>query len=168
MDAAVLAALAKWPNVPDVFGWLTLTARGEWRIRGEAISNAAICAFIGRNYAGDERGRWYFQNGPQRVFVALAATPWVLRLHDSVVTHTGIAVRECRAVVLLHDGRLVLNTELGAGIVDDRDTLTLSRALEGLERLDCEALGCKGGKLPVARGALDDCASCFGFVREPS
>src|SRR5690606_15898587 len=35
MDPEVLAAIAKWPNVPAVYGWLGLTARGEWRLRGE-------------------------------------------------------------------------------------------------------------------------------------
>ncbi len=80
MDADVIAAMAKWPNVPAVFGWLQLTARGEWRIRGERIANPAIRAFIGRNYAVDSNGRWYFQNGPQRVFASLALTPWVYRV----------------------------------------------------------------------------------------
>lgn len=167
MDPSVLAALAKWPNVPDVYGWLSLTARGDWRLRGKPIGNAAIREFIGRNYAGDGRGCWFFQNGPQRVFVALEATPWVLRLHESLVTHTGLPVHECRAAVLLDDGRLVLDTELGAAIVDDRDNLALSRALDGFERLRCDLLGCAGGTLPIVRATLDESAARFGFVREP-
>jgi hypothetical protein len=167
MDTSVLAALAKWPDVPDVFGWLSLTARGEWRLRGEPIGNAAIREFIGRNYACDEAGLWFFQNGPQRVFVSLDATPWVVRLHDVLLTHTGTRVHECRAAVLLDDGRLVLGTEFGAAIVDDRDSLALSRAIEGLDTLDCDALGCVGATLPVTRATLDACAVQFGFVREP-
>ncbi len=96
MDSSVIAAIAKWPNVPAVFGWLALTARGEWRLRGEPIANAAICAFIGRNYASDERGRWFFQNGPQRVYVALEVTPWIWRIGSDaaraeVRAHTGAA-----------------------------------------------------------------------------
>jgi len=75
MDADVLAAIAKWPNVPAVYGWLLLTKRGEWRIRGEPIVNAAIGDFIGRNYAADDRGRWFLQNGPQRVYVDLELSP---------------------------------------------------------------------------------------------
>jgi hypothetical protein len=59
MDPLVLAALAKWPDVPAVTGWLSLTARGDWRLRGEPIGNDAIRAFIGRNYASDAQGRWY-------------------------------------------------------------------------------------------------------------
>ncbi|MGB3277244.1 MAG: DUF2946 family protein, partial [Castellaniella sp.] len=30
MDDQVLAAMARWPNVPAVHGWLSLTARGQW------------------------------------------------------------------------------------------------------------------------------------------
>jgi hypothetical protein len=31
----VKAALAKWPNVPDCYGWLGLDARGNWYMRDE-------------------------------------------------------------------------------------------------------------------------------------
>ena len=77
MDEQVMRAMARWPHVPAVYGWLSLDRRGRWLIRGETISNRAALAFIGRNYAADERGRWYFQNGPQRVFVTLDYTPVV-------------------------------------------------------------------------------------------
>jgi hypothetical protein len=90
MDDIVKAALAKWPNVPHCTGWLLLDRRGEWRMRddgaqargelGTPIRHAALRGFIERNYACDDRGRWFFQNGPQRVFVELAYTPWVVRL----------------------------------------------------------------------------------------
>ena len=86
MDPTVVAALAKWPDVPAVYGWLGLTARGEWRLQGQPIGNAALREFIGRNYAGDERGRWYFQNGPQRVFVTLEAAPWVWQVAQDAGT----------------------------------------------------------------------------------
>ena len=66
MDAAVIAALAKWPNVPAVFGWLRLDRRGNWLIREQQIRQP-LAAFINRNYASDELGRHFFQNGPQRV-----------------------------------------------------------------------------------------------------
>ena len=70
MDDLVLRGMAKWPNVPAVYGWLSLDRRGQWLIKGERISNPIVTAFIGRNYERDERGCWFFQNGPQRVFVA--------------------------------------------------------------------------------------------------
>jgi hypothetical protein len=31
--------------------------------------------FIQRNYDHDAQGQWFFQNGPQRVYVELEATP---------------------------------------------------------------------------------------------
>ena len=90
MDDIVKAALAKWPNVPHCTGWLLLDRRGQWRMRDEAcqaqgglgtpIRHEALIGFINRNYAADALGQWYFQNGPQRVYVELAYTPWVVRL----------------------------------------------------------------------------------------
>ena len=93
MDEQVLRSLIKWPNVPDCFGWLALDRRGQWRMRdefaqqnqlqGQAITHAALNEFISRNYACDDRGRYFFQNGPQRVYITLAATPWIARLIPS-------------------------------------------------------------------------------------
>ncbi|MGC7405743.1 DUF2946 family protein [Pandoraea pneumonica] len=90
MDELVRQAMAKWPNVPHCYGWLSLDRRGQWRMRDEAaqaagepgdpIRHAALLAFIARNYESDEGGRWYFQNGPQRVYVGLAYAPFVVRL----------------------------------------------------------------------------------------
>ena len=89
MDDIVKQAMAKWPNVPDCYGWLALDARGAWRMRderaqhlnlpGDKVQQAALLAFINRNYGADERGCWFFQNGPQRVFVNLEATPFIAR-----------------------------------------------------------------------------------------
>ena len=80
----------KWPNVPDCFGWLALDRRGQWRMRdeftqqnnlpGQVIQHASLNDFIARNYACDELGRYFFQNGPQRVFITLVATPWIARI----------------------------------------------------------------------------------------
>ncbi len=131
MDADVLAAIAKWPDVPAVFGWLRLTARGEWRIRGEPIGNAAMREFIGRNYAADEQGRWFFQNGPQRVYVTLDCAPWVYRVQadGTLQTHTGLAPAQLRAAALVDGAVFVLLTDLGAGNIDDRDTVQFLAAL---------------------------------------
>ena len=71
MDEVVLRAMAKWPNVPAVYGWLALDRRGNWLIKRETIANDGLNAFISRNYLHDEAGQWYFQNGPQRVYVEL-------------------------------------------------------------------------------------------------
>lgn len=90
MDEQVLRSLIKWPNVPHCFGWLALDRRGQWRMRdefaqtnqlaGSVIQHTALNEFICRNYAHDELGRYFFQNGPQRVFITLDATPWIARI----------------------------------------------------------------------------------------
>ena len=94
MDDIVKAALLKWPNVPDCRGWLALDARGQWymrddriqaagpfpQVKGSRIQHEPLLAFLHRNYESDGRGAWYFQNGPQRVYVELEAAPWVWRL----------------------------------------------------------------------------------------
>lgn len=95
MDDQVLRSLMKWPNVPDCFGWLALDRRGQWRMRdefaqqnklpGQVIQHIALNEFIARNYASDELGRYFFQNGPQRVFISLDATPWIARIIPSEV-----------------------------------------------------------------------------------
>jgi hypothetical protein len=122
MEDIVRAAMAKWPNVPAVFGWLSLTARGEWRIRGEPIGNAAIRSFIDRNYGKDERGNWFFQNGPQRVYAELELAPWIIHLDGAVLcTHTGAAVGQLHEVCADERGQLYLLTEHGPGALDDRD-----------------------------------------------
>ncbi len=93
MDEQVLRSLIKWPNVPHCFGWLALDRRGQWRMRdefaqanqlaGSVIQHAALNEFISRNYACDSLGRYFFQNGPQRVFITLDATPWIARIIPS-------------------------------------------------------------------------------------
>ena len=93
MDEQVLRSLIKWPNVPHCFGWLALDPRGQWRMRdefaqanqlaGSVIQHATLNEFISRNYACDSLGRYFFQNGPQRVFITLDATPWIARIFPS-------------------------------------------------------------------------------------
>ncbi|MBU3616172.1 DUF2946 family protein [Polynucleobacter sp. JS-Polo-80-F4] len=93
MDDQVLRSLIKWPNVPDCYGWLALDRRGQWRMRdeftqlnnlpGQVIQHIALKEFIARNYACDELGRYFFQNGPQRVYITLDATPWITRILPS-------------------------------------------------------------------------------------
>jgi len=93
MDEQVLRSLIKWPNVPHCFGWLALDRRGQWRMRdefaqanqlaGSIIQHIALNEFISRNYACDYSGRYFFQNGPQRVFITLDATPFIARIIPS-------------------------------------------------------------------------------------
>ncbi len=139
MDAIVEAALKKWPNVPHCYGWLALDARGDWYMRDDRIRAAGpfprpkgsrivhdkLQAFIGRNYAADERGCWYFQNGPQRVYVELEAAPWVWRLADTpagctLTSHTGLPA-VAQGSWLDEHGRLFVATGLGLGLVHSLD-----------------------------------------------
>lgn len=155
MDEMVARAMAKWPTVPACRGWLGLDQRGDWYLRDDAaqaagpfgtddpanrmlargsrLSHDKLIAFIGRNYAADERGQWFFQNGPQRVFVELQFTPWVWRVTDSmsasVRSHTG--AEACAVAVLLDEfGHVYLETELGLGLVHSQDVWRAASAIE--------------------------------------
>lgn len=161
MDPSVLRAMARWPNVPDVYGWLALDRRGNWLLQDGAgagfgrIGNAALREFIGRNYAADERGCWYFQNGPQRVFVALAYTPFVLHYEgEALVDQCGRAARP-RATFVDEDGSVLVQAERGVALLDDRDLALFATRLGG----DWRAL---------PRVASREVAARFGFVSEPS
>lgn len=131
MDDLVLRGMVRWPNVPAVYGWLALDRRGRWLIKGEPIVNPAVSAFIGRNYACDEAGRWFFQNGPQRVFVDLDYTPWILRIASggnelpAFRYHTGEPVTGAGGAWMDENGMLLLETGRGIGLVHDRDLASL-------------------------------------------
>jgi len=119
MDESVLAAMDKWPNVPAVTGWLSLDARGHWRLRDEPIAHPGLIEFINRNYEADDHGRWFFQNGPQRVYVALEYTPLVLHVDADgrLRTHTATTVSGINAACLDEEGNLLLETDAGIGVV---------------------------------------------------
>lgn len=133
MDEIVKQAMAKWPNVPHCYGWLALDARGQWRIcderaqalglPGERITNAALLGFINRNYTHDEQGRWYFQNGPQRVYVDLELTPFVAHTEPvrGLVLHTGETLGVVEAAWMTEDGQLLLQAGERLALLDDRD-----------------------------------------------
>jgi hypothetical protein len=170
MDEIVLRSMLKWPDVPAVYGLLRLDRRGHWLIRMpasadagglslagrfERIANPAVTEFIGRNYAADGEGRWYFQNGPQKVFVALDYTPWVYRLGDAgdgFLAHTGARPRELATAFLDEAGMLLLQTELGIGVLLDRDLQAVLERLtdtrgRSVERRVAQIM--QGAKAPV-------------------
>lgn len=194
MDQSVKDALARWPDVPAVYGWLSLDARGRWRLHpqgqsaeggpGESITNTQILEFINRNYEHDEAGRWFFQNGPQRVFLRLDAAPYVLRLsNDSrrLLTHTNVAVDSVDTWKLDDAGQLYAMTPLGAGIVLDRDLQPLLEKMataDGAPLLDALADLAPGGAVqavlpgtyaaaPLALIAQKDVARELGFEANP-
>jgi hypothetical protein len=191
MDDIVKQALAKWPNVPHCYGWLALDARGNWRMRderaqhlklpGDKLTNAALVGFITRNYAVDERGCWYFQNGPQRVYVELEATPYIVRTDPAAgwLLHTGASIGALDAVLLTDAGALVLRSGDVVAQLDDRDFaavlphLQMNGAavadevlLEWLEGRAQGALSLDG--VAVERIAAERLATRFAYVSVPS
>ena len=149
MDDIVKQALAKWPNVPHCYGWLGLDARGNWYMRddrvqalgpfadgtpqskGSLLKHEKLIDFIQRNYEADDSGQWFFQNGPQRVYVELEVAPMVWRIAAdfSVCAHTGRAARVQRSVVD-ELGRVYLETDLGFGLVHTQDMLGAADAID--------------------------------------
>lgn len=130
MDDIVIRAMARWPDVPDIYGYLALDLRGRWLLENEPVTHPRFREFIERNYQGDEHGRWFFQNGPQRVFVALAYTPWIYRLcNGRPETHTGQDAGRITGAWLDEQGRLLLDTRLGIGVLDDRDLPAIADCL---------------------------------------
>lgn len=145
MDEIVKAALKKWPNVPHCHGWLALDARGDWymrddrvqragpfpQVKGSRIQHDKLREFIERNYDRDETGCWFFQNGPQRVYVELEAAPWIWRIGAdlAVTSHTGRPAR-VESAWLDERGRLFLATDIGLGIVHTLDMEAASDAVE--------------------------------------
>jgi hypothetical protein len=157
MDDIVLQAMLKWPNVPHCCGWLGLDGRGDWYMRddqaqaagpftgvaddpdrsrvckGSRLQHDKLIGFIGRNYASDPHGQWYFQNGPQRVYVELTHAPWVWRLtpgtqHGTVMSHTGRPAQVISAVTD-EEGQVYLHTSLGFGLVHTQDMALAADAL---------------------------------------
>jgi hypothetical protein len=149
MDDIVKQAMAKWPNVPHCYGWLGLDARGSWYMRddqaqalgsfasgvagakGSRLQHEKLIEFIQRNYAADDAGQWYFQNGPQRVYVELQATPWVWRISDDfhIAAHDGQSAQWRQCWTDEH-GWLYCDTSMGFGLVHTQDVAAAAEAIE--------------------------------------
>ena len=174
MDDIVKAALKKWPNVPDCYGWLALDARGDWymrderiqaagafpQVKGSRIDHDALKAFIHRNYERDGAGCWFFQNGPQRVYVELEAAPYVWRIESrdggfQLATHTGRSA-QARATFTDEKDRLFIDGDLGFGLVHSLDTTVAAQAIES--RAWPEPLPMRFSEMPGR----------FGYVLSPA
>lgn len=126
MDSSVVAAMARWPDVPHVYGWLRLDRRGQWRLRDEVIRHQGFVDFICRNYAADAQGQWFFQNGPQRVYVALDYTPWIVRASDGeLLRQDGLRFAAPDTALIDDEGSLLLASANQAALVDDRELASL-------------------------------------------
>lgn len=179
MDEMVLRAMVKWPHVPHCYGWLGLDGKGNWYVRDDAaqaagpfagegptnsaskgslLKHAKLIEFIGRNYSADQEGRWYFQNGPQRVYVELSHGPWVWRLTEGgpreVQSHTGCNTNVIRALTD-ERGLLFLETPLGLGLVHSQD-------------MDQAADALAAGWWPLEEVRAAELPGRFGFVLSPA
>ncbi len=197
MDESVRLALAKWPNVPHCYGWLALDARGAFRMRddaaqaarlpGDVIRHPALLGFIFRNYACDQRGAWYFQNGPQRVYVELEATPFIARTDPLLefVTHDGEAMGKVDKAFMTEKGQLLLQSGDKFAMLDDRDlaeclaqlrldgalcddTALMSWLTSGSAPPQALALVMRNGAVDLQRISSDQLEQRFGFIAHPS
>jgi hypothetical protein len=173
VDDLVRQAMAKWPHVPDCYGWLGLDARGHWYMRDDAaqaqgsfasgqvgakgsrLQHEKLIAFIDRNYAVDAQGRWYFQNGPQRVFAELEITPWVWRVGEQgeVQSHTHQPAEVTQAVTD-ERGWLYLCTSIGFGVVHTLDVCLGAQVLED-------------GRWPLQECLRSELPGRYGYVVSP-
>lgn len=184
MDELVKQALAKWPNVPHCTGWLLLDRRGQWRMRddatqaaglpGDVIRHEALLGFINRNYAADADGQWFFQNGPQRVYVELGYTPWIVRLSAingalSLADHAGGAFLPAQAWLDDEGGVLFSDASAPARVAALHD--------HDLDLFSSHAtLADNGGAFHFAAGvdlvlnaiARNEVDARFGFVASPA
>jgi Protein of unknown function (DUF2946) len=173
MDDLVKQAMTKWPDVPHCYGWLGLDARGNWCMRddqaqaaggfcsgckgakGSVLKHEKLVNFIERNYQCDDVGQWYFQNGPQRVFVELEVTAWVWRVGNdyAVTSHSGTPVQYQQGWMDEH-GWLYLTTSGGFGLVHTQDVALAAQAIES-------------GLWSVREVCRDVLASRFHYVQSP-
>lgn len=196
MDEIVKAALSKWPNVPHCYAWLALDARGTWRMRdersqalnlpGDKIRNTTLTGFINRNYQHDEQGRWYFQNGPQRVYIDLEATPYIAHTtpEHGFVLHSGVAMTEFEKIFLSSEGKLFFLAGETLAQLDDRDLAAClcKMQIDGKPATDLELMTwlenaeaglniqfCLPQKktIEVQRGELSQLMAQFGFISTP-
>ena len=138
-------------------------ARGDFKsglaARGSLLKHEKLVDFIQRNYQADKegpaKGQWYFQNGPQRVYVELASTPYIWRVQEdfSLAAHTGL--KASLAVAWLDEtGRLYAEASDGYGLIHTQDVLLASDAIEQ-------------GVWSVQEMLAQDMPAAFGYVLSP-
>jgi hypothetical protein len=136
------------------------------QVKGSRITHDKLLAFIGRNYTVDANGAAFFQNGPQRVYVELASTPWIWRLTQAegalrVHSHTGEPASvhsawldEAGCLYLACDGRPGGDARPRFGLVHSLDMMEAAQAVEAGA---WPITACESGALPAQ----------FGYVRQP-
>lgn len=169
MDPAALRALARWPDVPACYGWLALDTRGRWCLQHEPVRHPGLADYLSRNYSADGRGRYFVQNGPQRVFVRLAYTPVVLfdGPGSGFQCHTGTPFT-ADAAWLDEAGHVLLSGPSGVGLLEARSLARLTRDVvwpEGSGQPGMLALGDR--RLPLRPILRAEVATRFSFDPDP-
>lgn len=123
--------------------------------KGSVLRHEKLIDFIHRNYEADAQGGWFFQNGPQRVYIELEATPHIWRIGDDfeVTSHTG-ALAQVNKTLVDNDGKVYLHTTLGLGLVHTLDVPKAAQALE-MSRWTLEDV------------AADELPAQYGYVMSP-
>jgi hypothetical protein len=123
--------------------------------KGVELRHGKLIDFIARNYASDARGCWFFQNGPQRVFVELLVAPliWRLQPDGAVHDHRGrtATIQNCW---LDEEGHLFLLADTGFGLVHSQD---MHLAADRIEQ----------GKWNVQDVFQAELQARFGYVKNP-
>jgi Protein of unknown function (DUF2946) len=172
MDAAVIASMLKWPNVPDCYGWLHLDAQGRW-LMGELdglqkpsiVAHEGLKQFMNRNYLATASGCWALQNGPQRVWVTLALAPLIVRLHAGQASaHTGQLVT-IHSVLLADDGVVYFATDAGPAALESASMFTFSQHLRETATGMVWQQSPTHAVLSIAQCLASEIAQRLGFVR---
>jgi hypothetical protein len=163
------------------------------QLAGNVIQHAALNEFISRNYAHDSLGRYFFQNGPQRVFVTLNATPFIARIIPSesglqLLTQCGTEIKP-QGALSDEKGNIYITGFIQQSFSDQingsafTETESLSVALLHDHDLDlfsdqskvmedaCSFRGSwqwKNHQLPIEPIRSTELANRFNFVKTPS
>jgi hypothetical protein len=123
--------------------------------KGSILRHEKLIEFIQRNYEADESGCWYFQNGPQRVFIELESTPHIWRLDQDFLPSSQTGVKtHVLACLLDQAGHVYLNTPIGLGLVHTLDVAWVAEAIDQ-------------GLWQIKECRIDDLEAQYGFVRSP-
>ena len=163
------------------------------QLAGSVIQHAALNDFISRNYAHDSLGRYFFQNGPQRVFITLDATPYITRIIPcesglQLLTQCGTEIKPQGALSdekgniyitgLLEqslsdqiDGAVFTKTEsLSVALLHDHDLDLFSDQSKVIEDA-CSFRGSwqwQGNQLPIEPIHSTELANRFNFIKTPN
>ena len=131
-------------------------AQGDFsRAKGSKLLHGKLIEFIQRNYLVDEFGQWYFQNGPQRVFVELLAAPFVWRVQTdfSVWSAEGV-LQDIQHCAVDEQGMVYLYSSQGLGLVHTLDVGLAADALAEHRWVEKKVLA-------------SELESTYGFVKSP-